>query len=122
MDREKREKHIAVKNQLLEFHAEFCKTFSHPKRLEILDILKDGEMTLSAITERLGVSRPNACRYLAVLRMQRILTARRAGVNVYYGLGSTQLAQAIGLMQNALAQLMEGMPAIPSRKERRRPQ
>jgi len=31
------------KEELYALHAEFCKTFTNPKRIEILDLLRDGE-------------------------------------------------------------------------------
>ena len=46
-----------MKKKEVEFHAEFCKTFSSPKRLEILCLLKEGELTVSDITNKLGLSR-----------------------------------------------------------------
>jgi hypothetical protein len=34
------------------FHAEFCKIFASPKRIEILDLLRECEMTVTAIMQR----------------------------------------------------------------------
>ena len=34
------------------FHAEFCRTFANLKRIEILDILRECEMTVTAIKQR----------------------------------------------------------------------
>jgi ArsR family transcriptional regulator len=94
--------------KISEFHAEFCKTFSNPKRLEILCLLKEGELNISDITQKLGISKVNASQHLTVMRSARILQTRREGTSVYYMLANKKLAQACGLMQDALAQLMEG--------------
>jgi ArsR family transcriptional regulator, virulence genes transcriptional regulator len=100
---------IAVKqNKIFEFHAAFCKTFSHPKRLEILCLLKDGELTVSEITKKLGSSKANVSQHLTVMRMAKIMKTRREGANIYYMLANKKLVQACGLMQDALAGLMEG--------------
>ena len=99
-----------MKKEILEFHAEFCKTFSNPKRLEILGLLKFGEMTVSDITEKLGVSKANASQHLTVMRMMRILKTRRDGQKIYYGIANKKLSDACSLMQDALAQLMKGVP------------
>ena len=97
-----------MKKRVFEFHAQFCKTFSHPKRLEILCLLKDGELTVGNITEKLGTSKANVSQHLTIMRMARILKTRREGVNIYYTVANKKLAQACSLMQDALKGLMEG--------------
>lgn len=102
---------MVLKMQVLEFHAEFCKTFSHPKRLEILDLLKPGELSVGDMTKKLGVSKANVSRHLTLMRMMRILKKRRAGKSTYYRIANNKITQACSLMQDALAQIMEGVPA-----------
>ncbi len=97
-----------MKKEVVEFHAEFCKIFSSPKRLEILCLLKEGELTVSAITKKLGLSKANVSQHLTLMRMMGILKARRDGVNTYYMLSNKRLAKACSLMQDALEQLIEG--------------
>lgn len=97
-----------MKKKVVEFHAEFCKTFSSPSRLEILCLLKEGELTVSEITNKLGISKANVSQHLTRMRMVGILKPRREGVNIYYMLANKRLAQACSLMQKALEQLMEG--------------
>ena len=109
MEDEERDEWIAMKQKkIFEFHAEFCKTFSNSKRLEILCLLKDGELTVSDITKKLGSSKANVSQHLTVMRMARIMKTRRDGVNIYYMLANKKLVKACSLMQNALAGLMEG--------------
>jgi ArsR family transcriptional regulator len=105
-----------MKKEMLEFHAEFCKTFSSPKRLEILCLLKEGEMTVTDITIKLRLPKANVSQHLALMRMMRILKTRRDGTNVYYRIANAKITQACSLMQVALAQLMKGVPAVQSRK------
>lgn len=108
MENKTRSERTAVKKEILEFHAEFCKTFSNPKRLAIFCLLKQGEMNVSDITKKLGISTANASQHLVVMRMMRILKTRREGTNIYYRIGNKKLTQACSLMQDALAQLLEG--------------
>jgi len=95
-----------MKKEMLEFHADFCKTFAHPKRLEILDILKCGEMTFAAIQKKIGASKPYTSQQLSVLRTKGILKTRRDGQDTYYGIANKKISQACTLMQEALAQLL----------------
>lgn len=104
-----------MKKRIFEFHAEFCKTFSHPKRLEIFCLLKAGELTVSDITEKLGIPKANVSQHLTVMRMMRILKTRREGTMMHYSITNQKLSHACGLMQDVLRQLMEG--SLISEKE-----
>lgn len=49
-----------MKKEILQLHADFCKIFSNATRLEILCLLRSGEMTVSELTEKLGIPKANA--------------------------------------------------------------
>lgn len=96
------------KKGILEFQAQVCKIFSNPKRLEILNLLKAGEMTVGDITRALGTAKANTSQHLTLMRMSGILTTRRDGTNIYYRIANDKLISACSLMQEALAQIMDG--------------
>jgi len=95
-----------MRKEMLEFHADFCKTFAHPKRLEILDVLKRGELTFAEIQKKIGASKPYTSQQLSVMRMKGILKTRRDGHSMYYVIASKKISHACTLMQESLAQLM----------------
>jgi DNA-binding transcriptional ArsR family regulator len=96
-----------MKKDISGFHAEVCKTFSHYKRLQILNILKTRELTASDITKELGATKANTSQHLLLMRMRGILKTRREGTNIYYRMANDKLAEACNLMQEALAQISE---------------
>ncbi len=98
---------MAQNKTLFELQSEVCKTLASPKRLEILNALKDSEKTVSELVEILGVPKANVSQHLAVMRMSGLVKTRRSGVNIYYRIGNDQLAQACTLMQDALIRIME---------------
>lgn len=98
----------AMKKEILEFHAEFCKTFSNPKRLEILDLLILEELTAGEITTKLSLSKTSVYQHLRLMRMVRIVKTRRNGTELYYMLANNKIAGAYRLMQDVLVQLMKG--------------
>ncbi len=104
-----------MKKEILQLHADFCKIFSNSKRLEILCLLREGELTVNEITAKLGIPKPNTSQHLALMRMQRILTARREGVNVYYGIANAKICQACNLMREGLEQLYGDAPVTKRR-------
>jgi len=107
-----------MKKELYEFHAEFCKTFSHPKRIEILDILRDGELSVTDIQEKVGISKAHASMMLSVMKMKHLLKSRREGQNIYYSITNRKIEQACGDMHHAFMKLMRGMASEHGRNER----
>ena len=57
--------------RIFELHAKICKTLSHPKRLEIIDLLRDEkEMGVSELAEKLGITKANLSQHLSLMRQQ----------------------------------------------------
>jgi ArsR family transcriptional regulator len=88
--------------KIYELHARICRTFSHPKRLEILNLLRDGELPVSQLAEQMGVSLANVSQHLAVLRDKGVVVTRREGVSVYYRVSNPKIIQACDLMREVL--------------------
>jgi len=96
-----------MKKKILEFQAEVCKTFANYKRLEVINLLKDGELTASDIAQALATTKANTSQHLAVMRMRGLLKTRREGTSIYYRIANEKLAHACNLMRDALAQITE---------------
>ena len=88
--------------QWFQMHAEVCKTLSHAKRLEILGMLRDDELSVTEIVDNMGVSTANVSQHLAVLRNSGILKSRRDGKNIYYSISNRKVIKACDLMQEVL--------------------
>lgn len=103
--------------KLFDLHADICKVFANPKRLEILNAIRDKELTVSKLVEVLGVRKANVSQHLAVLRQKRVVHTRRDGLNIYYSISDPKITEACDLMRNVLLrQLREGERLIRRRK------
>lgn len=91
---------------LYELQSEVCKTLASPKRIEILNALKEGEKTVSELVGILGVPKANVSQHLAVMRHKGILKSRREGINIYYSVASPKVLQACTLMKEVLTEQM----------------
>jgi ArsR family transcriptional regulator len=93
-------------------HAQLCKAIADPKRLLILDALREGARSVGEIAEDLGFSQPNTSQHLAILRERNIVTTSRSGNTVYYSLTSTRVIEAIDLLRLFMAEFMtvQGAP------------
>jgi ArsR family transcriptional regulator, virulence genes transcriptional regulator len=96
-----------VNQRLYELHASICKALSHPKRLEILDCLRAGEMNVKDLTEALGVSQSTLSRFLRSIHSTGIISHRRDGQNVYYRLSDPRVIEACDAMRDVLLQILE---------------
>ena len=80
-----------MRQQLSEFKADFFKALAHPLRISILDVLRDGELTVNEISQRFEVEQANASQQLAVLRNRNIVVTRKEGANVYYSVSDKSI-------------------------------
>lgn len=90
--------------QLQQLHARVCKAIADPKRLLIINELRDRELSVGDLCEALGVSQSNVSQHLAVLRERGIVSTRRAGTSVFYSLRSQKIVQAVDLLREFMAE------------------
>jgi ArsR family transcriptional regulator len=107
------------KEEIYVFQAEFCKTFANPKRIEILDLLREDEMTVTDIQRKIGETKAYTSVLLSVMRMKNIVKARKDGTNVYYSIADEKIAHACGAVQEVLAHLVGGTSSVRPARERR---
>ena len=97
-----------MEKKLYEMQAEICKTLSNPKRLEILDILKEREeISVNHLAEILEIPKANTSQHLAVLRQAGVVNTRKDGINVYYSLKSTKISEACSLTLQILLERLQ---------------
>lgn len=65
-------------------NAEIYKILANSKRLEILNLLREQEMSVEQLINIVGASKANISQHLALLRHAKLVTVRRDGPNGYY--------------------------------------
>ena len=104
--------------QVFRLHARICRTLAHAKRIEILSLLREDELSVSELAKQMGVSLPNASQHLAILRDKGVVAARREGVSIYYRVADPRIIQACDLMRAVLFdQLARGSELIEIAQE-----
>ncbi len=104
-----------MKKEVFELQAEICKTLANPKRLEIIASLKDGELSVGELVQKLGISKANVSQHLAVLRQRKVVTSRRDGVNIFYRINNPKIIEACALMKAVLLEQLEDTQRIAKR-------
>ena len=84
------------------YHAEMCKVLSHPKRLELINVLRDKEMSVGKLSQRLGLTIGNLSQHLAMMRERHMLAPRKEGNMVYYRIANPRLLEAFDLLREIL--------------------
>ena len=90
--------------QLYSMHAQVCGALADPKRLRVINALRDGEMTVGDLARTIGLRQANLSQHLMLLRERGLVTSRRHGLNVYYALSSPKIVEACELMREVLAE------------------
>lgn len=72
--------------RLYEVRARVMKALAQPIRLEITDVLADGELCVEDIAKRVDAERSNVSRHLSVLSAAGIVESRKEGLKVFYNL------------------------------------
>lgn len=91
-----------MEEQIYAYHAEMCKVFSHPKRLELINLLRDDEMSVGELSQKLGLAPANLSQHLAMMRERHILVTRKEGNMVYYRIANPKLLRAFDMLREML--------------------
>lgn len=94
------------KESFYNLHADMCKTISNPRRQAILDTIRNGEMTVSELIVKTGISQANLSQHLAILRFKGVVKTRRDGNNIYYSLSNIKIIKAYDLISEVLEDSM----------------
>lgn len=88
--------------ELFKLKAEIAKTFSDPKRLMIINELRNGEKQVGDLAQSLKMPQAVVSRQLALLRSRGVVTPRRDGTNVFYSLVDLKIIEACDLVHEVL--------------------
>lgn len=98
----------AIKNLLYEQVSRIGKAVASPKRLELLELLAQGEKCVEALADELSIEIKLTSAHLKVLREARLIAARKDGKFVYYRLASADVASLwVALRETAQEHLVE---------------
>ena len=98
----------AAKTELFEQYARVGKALSAPKRLDLLDLLAQGERTVDALARAAGVGVSTASMHLQTLRQAGLVRTRKEGTSVHYRLSGDDVAGLYANLRDvALAHLAD---------------
>ena len=101
--------------KIYDLHAEICKTLANPKRLEIINALRDGEKNVSELVGIVNISQTNISQHLTILRQKNIVSARRDGSHIYYKLAYPEMIKACEIIRDVLQKQLAGNTRLSNR-------
>jgi rhodanese-related sulfurtransferase len=81
----------AAKTPLFDAFAQAAKALASGRRLELVDVLANGERTVEALAGEVGLSVANTSQHLQILRQAGLVSSRREGTSVHYRLAAPEV-------------------------------
>ncbi|MEA5453762.1 metalloregulator ArsR/SmtB family transcription factor [Sinomonas sp. JGH33] len=103
----------AAKAALFEEFARVGKALANGKRLELLDLLAQGERSVEALAAAAGLGLSTASAHLQTLRQAGLVTTRREGTKIYYDTAGDDVMRLFELVRSVA---QERVPAVENRR------
>jgi rhodanese-related sulfurtransferase len=81
----------AAKTALFDAFAQAAKALASGRRIELLDVLANGERTVEALAGEVGLTAANTSQHLQILRQAGLVSSRREGTSVHYRLAAPEV-------------------------------
>jgi rhodanese-related sulfurtransferase len=81
----------AAKTALFDAFARAAKALASGRRIELLDVLANGERTVEALAGEVGLTVANTSQHLQILRQAGLVASRREGTSVHYRLAGPEV-------------------------------
>ena len=82
------------------------RTLGHPARVRILELLRDGELSVGSLQDALGLDSGGTSQHLAALRRIGLVESRREGTSVYYRASDPQVFELLEVGRKLIARTL----------------
>src|SRR3989344_920864 len=96
--------------QVFRLHAQLLKALAHPKRLEILHLLRNQELSVSDIQTMLLLPQANLSQHLQILRAGGIVETKKNGKQISYRLSHPNFIEASDTIREVLVERYKNSP------------
>lgn len=93
---------------IFQVKAELFKTLAHPARIRVLEVLRDGERSVTEMIPLVGLEQSHLSKQLAVLRRGGVVTSRREGSTVLYSVADPRIFHLLQTAKEIVATSLEG--------------
>jgi DNA-binding transcriptional ArsR family regulator len=93
--------------EALEMVADRFRALSEAIRLRILQILQNGEISVSTLVEKVGSTQPNVSKHLKVLQDVGLVKRRQVGTSAYYSIADEMVFELCEMVCSKLRDRLE---------------
>jgi len=86
------------KDAVFQEFAKMAYAFASPRRLEMIDVLAQGERDVDSLAGQVGMAIANTSRHLQILKNARLIQNRREGVRIFYRLADGDVFLRISII------------------------
>ncbi|MDA0329346.1 MAG: metalloregulator ArsR/SmtB family transcription factor [Gemmatimonadetes bacterium] len=101
-----------LSNEVLDLIAERFRILSEPARLKILNVLLDGERTVSELVDATELNQANLSKHLGLLRSSGFVERRKDGLFSYYRVADPSVTDLCSIMCGQLEAKVEERMAL----------
>ena len=92
--------------------AEFFRTLAHPARIRVLEVLRDGELSVSELVPAVGIEASHLSQQLAVLRRANLVQTRKERTSVLYSVGNPMIYDLLDVARRILTSSLDETRAL----------
>lgn len=97
-----------VTTPIYQVKADFFKTLGHPARIRVLELLRDGERSVSDLLGEIGLEASHLSQQLAVLRRSNLVQTRKEGASVLYSVADPRIFELLEVAKAILTTSLSG--------------
>lgn len=99
-------------DEALDLIAQRFKVLAEPMRLRILNVLREGEKTVSELVEETAAGQANVSKHLGLLHRYGMVGRRKEGLNVYYRITDPGIFQLCDLVCTSMEAELEAQRGV----------
>ncbi len=92
-----------IPRPIYQVRAELFRTLAHPARIQVLELLRDGERTVSELIPGVGLEPSHLSQHLGTLRRANIVQTRKRGSSVLYKVSDPRVFDLLEVAKDVIA-------------------
>lgn len=105
-------------DSMRQFKAGIFQALAHPTRIAIVEHLRQGEMSVGQLCEKIGIEQSNASQHLALLRNKYLVDTRKEGSQIFYRLRDPLFGDVLeSLRKYFLAHMHEALAVLQEEQD-----
>lgn len=94
---------LEISRPIYQVRAELFRTLAHPARIQVLELLRDGERSVGELIPGVGLEPSHLSQHLGTLRRANIVQSRKKGSTVFYKVSDIRVFDLLEVAKDVIA-------------------